>query len=167
MKSAQRGFTLLELMTGLTVAAVLVTIGVPSLRDFTLRQRIVTSGQDLQLDMTLARQEAVTRATPVTVCTSANGTTCSAAGWSAQRIVFADVNSNGVIDAGDEPIKYAAPLNTGISAASAVNAVTFDATGAVGAAAQVTLCHTGFIGRVLSIRRTGHPVLSPTAAVCP
>ena len=167
MRSAQQGFSLLELMFGITVMGVLLAIGIPSLGDFTLRQRIVAGGQDLQLDMALARQEAVTRGLPVSVCTSADGLTCSAVGWAQQRIVFADVNANGVFDAGEEAIKYAAPLDSHIAAASPVNVVTFDATGAVAAATTITICHPSFIGRVLSIRRTGHPVLSPTAAACP
>jgi type IV fimbrial biogenesis protein FimT len=167
MKSRQRGFNLLELMMGITVMGVLVSLAVPSLRDLTMRQRIVASAQDMQLDLTLARQEAVTRGVPVSVCTSANGTTCSNDGWGQARIVFADLNSNGAIDPNDEPIKYSTALPGGLSAASADAFLTFSPTGSVAAASLINICYSGFVGRNLRIKRTGHPMLEVMTVNCP
>ena len=45
-----RGFTLLELMTALAVAGVLIAVGVPQLRDLTIAQRITGAAQDLHID---------------------------------------------------------------------------------------------------------------------
>lgn len=167
MKSGQRGFNLLELMVAITVTGILLSVGVPTLRDMTMRQRIVASTQDLQLDLTLARQEAVTRGTSVSVCTSADGATCSNDGWEQRRIVFADLNANGAIDVNDEAIKFSAALVDGLTATSADGFLTFNATGAVAAASLINVCHTGFKGRNIRVKRTGHPVVETMTVDCP
>jgi type IV fimbrial biogenesis protein FimT len=166
MKPRQHGFNLLELMLGITVMGILIAVAVPSLRDMTLRQRIVAAAQDLQLDLTLARQEAVTRGASVTVCTSADGATCSNDGWEQSRIVFADQNANGLLDGTDEPIKYSKALE-GLTATSADAFITFSPTGAIATASLINICHTGFKGRNLRIKRTGNPMLETMTLDCP
>lgn len=167
MKFSQRGFNLFELMLAITLTGILLAFGVPSLRDMTLRQRVIASTQDFQLDLTLARQEAITRGSPVTVCASANGTTCSNDGWSQARIVFADPNSNGTLDPGEEPIKYSAALPDGLTAASAQPVITFRGTGSVATAANIVVCKSGFQGRTISLKLTGHPMVQTMAGLCP
>lgn len=167
MKSSQRGFNLLELMIGITVTGVLLAIGVPSMRDMALRQRITASTQDLQLDLTLARQEAITRGAPVTVCTSSDGNNCDNASWNDGRIVFADTNSSGTLDAGEETIKVSKALADGLTGLSATRVVTFDATGAVPAAAVINVCKTGFKGRNIRLKRSGHPMVETMTVNCP
>lgn len=60
MKHA-RGFTLVELMITLTVAAVLLTLAAPSLYDFLLVQRLKSINAQLVTDMQFARSEALSR----------------------------------------------------------------------------------------------------------
>src|SRR6516162_9889750 len=111
----EQGFTLLELMTAVTVAAVLLAVGVPSLRDLTIRQRITGAAQDLHIDLTLARNEAVTRATNVTVCPSTDLVNCTNDGWVNGRLTFIDANANGVVDVGELVVKQTPPLATGLT----------------------------------------------------
>lgn len=167
MKSGQRGFNVYELMLALTITGILMAFGVPSLRDMTLRQRVTASTQDLQLDLTLARQEAITRGSPVSVCTSADGVACSNDGWSQSRIVFADPNSNGTLDVGEEAIKYTTAFPDGLTADSVTPFLTFTATGSVAAPTDIVVCKPGFIGRTLHVKRTGHPMIETMVAVCP
>lgn len=56
-----RGFTLIELITVITVMGVLVSLGLPSFREFVANQRIRNVSFDLMAALTLARSEAVTR----------------------------------------------------------------------------------------------------------
>ena len=65
--SAQRGFTLIEMMVTIAVAAILLAIVVPSFRTFTLSQRVKSGSFDLYSTLMLARSEAVKRRASVSV----------------------------------------------------------------------------------------------------
>lgn len=57
----QHAFTLVELIVAVAVAAILLTIGVPSFRDFILRQRLKSVQAQLVTDLQYARSEAAAR----------------------------------------------------------------------------------------------------------
>lgn len=61
-----RGFTLLELITTITVMAVLAGLAAPSFSTFIANQRARNASFDLMAALTLARSEAVTRNRNVT-----------------------------------------------------------------------------------------------------
>jgi type IV fimbrial biogenesis protein FimT len=64
---AQRGFSLIELMVVVTIAAVMLGVGVPSFREFTAGQRVKNTAFDFAAALLLARSEAIKRNTPVTL----------------------------------------------------------------------------------------------------
>jgi type IV fimbrial biogenesis protein FimT len=68
-----RGFTLLELMTAIAVAAVLAAISIPMYTSFVRNQRVKTAAYDLSYALTLARGEALKRNSSVTVSPDTNG----------------------------------------------------------------------------------------------
>lgn len=81
-----RGFTTLELLTTLAVAAVLMSIGVPSLLGFVHDSRISATTNELVAAVNLARAEAARRNAPVALCGSVDGRHCAASttwhkGW--------------------------------------------------------------------------------------
>jgi type IV fimbrial biogenesis protein FimT len=79
----QSGFTLWELLVTLLVAGVLLSIGVPSFREFQRNGAMIAAANQLVTTTLTARAEALKRQVPVTWCLSANPTaatpTCSAA----------------------------------------------------------------------------------------
>jgi type IV fimbrial biogenesis protein FimT len=160
------GFTLLELMTALAVAGVLIAVGVPQLRDLTIAQRITGAAQDLHMDLALARNEAVTRATNVTVCPSSDLTACTNDGWANGRLVFIDANADGVVDAGELVIKQSQPLAMGLTATPPAGFVTFNARGQA-AAVTIGICQSNYTGRNIDIKSTGHASVITPAVVCP
>jgi type IV fimbrial biogenesis protein FimT len=69
----QRGFTLIELMVALAVAAVLLTVAVPSFFESTARSRLEGVVNELAIDLQYARSEAVRERAPVVVLVVSNG----------------------------------------------------------------------------------------------
>jgi type IV fimbrial biogenesis protein FimT len=86
------GFTLLELLTVMTVAAILLTIGVPAFKFVTTANRASSEINGLLGDMQFARAEAIREGQTVTICASSNQLTCLGGGtaWQTGWIVFSD-----------------------------------------------------------------------------
>ncbi|MEZ5499272.1 MAG: GspH/FimT family pseudopilin [Steroidobacteraceae bacterium] len=100
-----RGFTLLELMVVLAIAAVVLGLGAPSFGEFRRNARLTAAANDLLTGIQQARSEAIKRQRPVALCASANPAAANAvcangndfAGW----IVFEDGNNDCQRDAAD------------------------------------------------------------------
>jgi type IV fimbrial biogenesis protein FimT len=93
-----RGFTLIELMVTISIAAILLAVAAPSFRSFVRNAELRTASNDFMVALTRARSEAVKRGWPVTVCKSTNATadnpSCSSlATWEGGWVMF--VNFNG------------------------------------------------------------------------
>ncbi|WP_018233041.1 GspH/FimT family pseudopilin [Thioalkalivibrio thiocyanodenitrificans] len=73
----EHGFTLIDLMVTLAVAAILVTVAVPGLTGLVAEQRVITTTNRFVTALHLTRSEAVRRGTRVTLCASTDGQTCS------------------------------------------------------------------------------------------
>jgi prepilin-type N-terminal cleavage/methylation domain-containing protein len=99
------GFTVLELMITVALIAVLSVIAAPSLRDLIKNGRMTSQANDLMTDLAIARGEAVKRGVRTAICTSSNGTACTATPWNQGWIIFADHGPEkggtfGVVDSG-------------------------------------------------------------------
>jgi type IV fimbrial biogenesis protein FimT len=81
----QRGFTIVELMVTVCLAAILFGFAIPSFRRMIVNNRLVTQTNDLIGAINYARSEAITQNTSVTFCRAADetATTCvaSTANW--------------------------------------------------------------------------------------
>lgn len=86
------GFTLIELMVTLAVAAIALGIAIPSFNDAIANNRSAGLGTELLAAINYARSESVKQGKRVTLCPSENGTSCleSATGWPKGWLVFVD-----------------------------------------------------------------------------
>jgi type IV fimbrial biogenesis protein FimT len=93
------GFTLIELMVTLAIAAIFASLAAPSLTTMIRNNRIQTEASSLVADLQLARTEAIKRGATVAVCPSSTGTSCLTADtWQQGWMIFVDANGNGVYD---------------------------------------------------------------------
>ena len=88
-RRALRGFSLLELMFTLTVAAILFGVGIPSFVDMIRSNRAAANINELSIAFAIARSEAIRRGANVTVCRSSDDATCGAS-WADGWIIFVD-----------------------------------------------------------------------------
>jgi type IV fimbrial biogenesis protein FimT len=151
MKRYARGLTLLELMTALTVLGVLLSIAIPSFRQFTINSRTTSATNDLVTALQLARSEALRRATPVIVCSSIDLANCAGArDWSTGWIAFRDPNGNNAVD-GNELLQVWPALAGGVRALSNQANVAYNAMGMgqlpPGAAFAVNVGHVDCVGQ--------------------
>lgn len=89
-KRRATGFTLIELMVTIAVAAILLAIALPSFQGALRSNRVATASNEVLASLSLARTEAIRGIGPAGVCPSTNGTSCAvstdwAAGWTVWR----------------------------------------------------------------------------------
>lgn len=88
------GFTMIELITVTLVAAVLLTLGVPSLVDFMAEQRVRAATSDLTSDIAFARSNAIQSSRRVYIRKTSTD-------WQLGWQIFVDLNGNGDVDPGE------------------------------------------------------------------
>lgn len=160
-QGTQQGFTLLELMFTIAVAAIILSVGVPGFMNFIQNNRAVTHTNDLVTALNLGRSEATRRGAPVLVCSSEDGASCSGAtDWSTGWIVR--VPGGDVLRAWPERSGGAGVLTATASQLS------FQPRGSVAAGADLTVslpdC-TGDQRRIVSVNGAGR--ISVARAACP
>lgn len=120
-RSGMNGFTLMELIITIAVAAVLAALALPDFSRFLIRGHILTQANSLVADLTLARSEAIRRQEPVTLCASTDGATCnSSAGWQSGWIEYPNPNGATTPPAGTPPLRVRNALTEDVVVASSI-----------------------------------------------
>ncbi|HET6724947.1 MAG TPA: GspH/FimT family pseudopilin [Gammaproteobacteria bacterium] len=137
--TGQKGFTLIELMVTIAIAAILVTAGVPAFIQFVQNNRRAAELNGLVRALNMARSTAVRQRTTVRVCASSNQTDCIT-DWSKGWIVFADKDDDKTADTG-ELIHVFPPLDGGNNLFPHVSTMMgYVSTGLSTASGYFTLC---------------------------
>ena len=121
----QHGYTMLEILMVIAIAAILVAVALPSMQETISRNARDSIQLDLLTSLSLARSQAVTFSVTTSVCHSSNQTSCSnstGSDWNDGWLVFSDFDSDGVLDSGDgdELLQVHPPAN-GIVAIELLN----------------------------------------------
>ncbi|MET0661443.1 MAG: GspH/FimT family pseudopilin [Steroidobacteraceae bacterium] len=177
--AACNGFTLLELMVGITVLGVLLAVGVPSFTSMIRTNRVATQTNQFIAALNFARNEAAARGLPVSICASDSAqSSCAAAtsdtSWSNGWLIFTDRSGTaGAVDTGSGDlilIRAEAPTG-GMQVNSGTNAfIRFASTGGLtnpASTATVFVKHASCSGterRQISVLTTG--LIRTTKVTC-
>lgn len=106
-KRLTTGFTLLELMVVVAIAAILLALALPSFQQTIRSNRLATTTNEVISSLSLARSEAIRNKRGASICASADGASCGA-DWSSGWMVWSDTNSDGAVDtaAGEAVIRF-------------------------------------------------------------
>lgn len=160
-----RGFTLIELMITVAIAAVLMGVVLPGLSGLVYRTQTSTATNELSAQLALARSEAVSRGRTAAVCGSSDGYACDGQ-WAQGFAVWVDDDRNSTASSSEIRRFFQQPANVVLS--SSVAEVAFDARGRrVGSDPNFLLVHEQcsdkrkYANRV-QVGATGRTQYSPT-----
>ena len=107
------GFTLIELMVTLAIAAILAVVAAPSLSTFLENGRAFRGANVIASAVRFARAEAVNLQSPVVICgRNDDGSNCSNSNdWRSGLLVFVDNNRNGSHDNDERVLKSTAAFD--------------------------------------------------------
>lgn len=99
------GFTLVEMLTALAVAAILTFVAIPLADDLLARQRASMALRSFTDSLRYARTHAVLHQTGVTMRAQQNN-------WAAGWMIFEDPNQNATYDSQERPLLQRTPRET-------------------------------------------------------
>lgn len=166
--SSAQGFTLVELIVAISIAAILLAMAVPSYSGSQLNGHLRASANDLIASINLARSEAIKRGTTVTLCASSDGENCGGE-WHEGWLVLRE--ADGLHEAVVLHSVSAIPAGFQLTESSDNAALLFRSTGVDTTAATFTLCRSspraGSQERIVSMDATGRAFVKRTSTgVC-
>lgn len=125
----ESGFTLLELLTTVSLLLVLVGLGVPSLTHVVRQNRASAAINELHAALNYARQSAIVRNSYVVLCKSADGKRCKhdLPDWNNGWLIFDNLNRDSAVqvNAGEPILRVHGPHSTSARIVSNRNSFTF------------------------------------------
>ncbi len=170
------GFSLLELVISLAIAAVLLVLALPSYGRWIGDEQVMNHAILLSKSMQLARSEAIKRGHRVNLCKSSDGVQCAdIGGWDLGFLMHEDTGALGEVDGPDAVIRFEHSTR-GIRVSSnkpLADYVSFTAFGharTLNGALQMgtfTVCKSGFQAVDVVLVGSGRVRVAKTKAICP
>jgi type IV fimbrial biogenesis protein FimT len=145
----QFGFNIIELMVTMAIITIMATVAIPSFMAMSQDNRLAVRYNDFLGTLNLARNEALSRGTRVTICKWGVGDDCNGQEWEDGWIVYVDKNRNKMVDNNERPvIRVYPPLSknegrnqiTLRGTHTAANQIIFNAQGMLSASGSLTFC---------------------------
>lgn len=147
-----KGFTLIELMIVLVIAAIFISVVAPTFQDTMERNKRLSALEDMLAMLATARSEAISLASPVAVCPSTDQASCAGTEWNAGHIIFVDNGAGGGtaldrnLNGSEELLRVSGAGGTGITVRTAnfgdSGGILFDADGLAEERGTLVVCDT-------------------------
>lgn len=153
----QRGLTLIELLVTISIAAILLTIAVPSFQDFLARNRLDGATSDFMASLAYARSEAIRRGVRVTMRNTAGNNN-----WGGGWTMFVDTDGDGTLDADEDTLRTGQPLPAPLTmiSSSFQNFLSYLPTGRSNGAGTFAVCYDNTLinrSRAIVLNMSGRP----------
>ena len=110
------GWTLVELLIAVSVAAFLGLIAAPVYTDWIASQKLLNEARHLADSLMLARSEAIKHGYRVNVCKSPDRRQCATqGGWQQGWVLYGDDDRDGDVDAGETIVQVSGPVERDIT----------------------------------------------------
>ncbi|WP_045857939.1 GspH/FimT family pseudopilin [Teredinibacter purpureus] len=136
------GFSLVELMVVLAIAAMLLVVATPGFMDTSAKSIVRAGVTELASDLAYARSSAITRSTSVSICPSDEESSpreCNDGDWVDGWLIFYDTDEDGNLDAGEEVARVGSSMNARL-AITVDNTVTFNRRGGKTNVSEFVFC---------------------------
>jgi type IV fimbrial biogenesis protein FimT len=161
-RSRAAGFTLIELMIAIAVLAVLLALAVPNFNDASLSARLNGFANSIVAAAQVARSEAIKRNATITLCASANGSSCAGSGgWEQGWIVLNEATDPDTVLQHQQGL----PSEFNVTQTGGTAALNFLPTVVGTTTATLTVCRSDPVGseeRVVTINGTGSAYVTIT-----
>ncbi|MEP7328377.1 MAG: GspH/FimT family pseudopilin [Betaproteobacteria bacterium] len=175
-KGPATGFSLLEMVVVVLIAALLLAIVVPSYGRWIGDEQVMNQARSLAKSMQHARSEAIKRGHRVNLCKSPDGVQCADTGdWNQGFLMHEDTGNKGEVD-GDDVVIRVEPPTKGINVASnkpLADYVSYTAFGharMLSGALQMgtfTVCKSGFRAVDVVLVGSGRVRIARSKMICP
>ena len=154
------GFTLVETAVTLSVVALLVAIGMPTVREFKARQQASATANLLVSHFASARMTAISHNVPVVVCPSDGAGTCrQSTDWGGHWLSFRDPDGNRQPDDGSDIYRndtVAEPPSIRVFSTQGRRHVRYQPTGmSYGTNLTIRICYDGHVASSVIMNNTG------------
>ncbi|WJG10479.1 GspH/FimT family pseudopilin [Aliiglaciecola sp. LCG003] len=140
MYFSQRGVTLVELMIGLAIVAIVLIVAVPAAQSIIIKNRIVAEINEISGVIQFARANAIDEQLNTIVCPTSDFSTCSS-NWDQAKMVFGDEDADGARGDDEELLVATSLISASNYVAGPAAVIQFQGNGSANAQTTLIICH--------------------------
>lgn len=136
---AQQGLTIVEMMIGLAIVSILISVVAPNLQSILQSNRVAAEINTLSSAAQLARFRAIDDETSVVLCPTTDFKACVSS-WSQAKMVFVDDNGNGAKEDAEVLVLATDAMSANVKVLGVSGSLVFADDGSIAPSADIVIC---------------------------